>query len=75
AFSMEIQDITNQVNSLALAKTAHALTKLKLRTYTQGNRAGKHLATLLKKQQAQSKIPHLVTTSGDKIYNPQDIND
>ncbi|CAH2248878.1 guanine nucleotide-binding G(o) subunit alpha [Pelobates cultripes] len=70
-----IIDITNQINTMTLHKTAYMLTKLRMKTYTQGNKAGKHLATMLKQKQANSKIPYLVKRSGEKIHNPQDIND
>ncbi|CAH2253835.1 Hypothetical predicted protein, partial [Pelobates cultripes] len=53
----------------------HILTKLKMKTYTQGNKAGKHLANLLRQKQANYKMPHLITNTGGKLHNPQDIND
>ncbi|CAH2327654.1 LINE-1 reverse transcriptase [Pelobates cultripes] len=67
-------NITNQINTMSLNKTAHILTKLKMKTYTQGNRAGKHLAVLLRQRQANSKIPYLMANTGGKIHNPEDIN-
>ncbi|CAH2297014.1 Hypothetical predicted protein, partial [Pelobates cultripes] len=70
-----IKDTTTRIKNMALAKTAHILHKLKQKSYSQGNRAGQHLATLLRQKQSNAKIPNLFTNKGSKIHNPQDIND
>ncbi|CAH2282030.1 Hypothetical predicted protein [Pelobates cultripes] len=70
-----ITDTTARLNNLELAKTAHILQKLKQTTYMQGNKAGKYLATQLRQKQSNAKIPYLLTQGGEKIHNPQDIND
>ncbi|CAH2284006.1 Hypothetical predicted protein [Pelobates cultripes] len=70
-----LQDTTTRINNIALSKTTHILHKLKQKTYSQGNKAGKHLATLLRQKQSSTKIPYLLTPKGSKIHNPQDIND
>ncbi|CAH2284878.1 LINE-1 reverse transcriptase [Pelobates cultripes] len=57
-----IKDTTAHLNNIALAKTAHILHKLKQTSYSQGNRAGKHLATLLRQKQSNAKIPYYLQT-------------
>ncbi|CAH2218943.1 Hypothetical predicted protein [Pelobates cultripes] len=74
ALSIEIEQITNQLNDLLLQQIALTPQTLKLRHYTQENRAGKKLASLLRHQQTQSKIQYLITNTGRKIYSPLDIN-
>ncbi|CAH2292314.1 Hypothetical predicted protein, partial [Pelobates cultripes] len=69
----KIISITKQINELLLDETAHTLQNLKIRNYTQGNRAGKALATLLRQKQAQSKIPYLHNHTGGKTHDPREI--
>ncbi|CAH2223942.1 endonuclease, partial, partial [Pelobates cultripes] len=70
----EIELVTKQLNDLLLQHTARMMQTLKMKTYTQGNKDGKKLASLLRHQLIQSKIPYLLTKRGEKIYNPLDIN-
>ncbi|CAH2222766.1 Hypothetical predicted protein [Pelobates cultripes] len=70
-----METATRRLNDILLAKTSYAMQRLKVRQYSQGNRAGRAMAALLRKKQAQSKIPYLISNEGTKIYNPQDIND
>ncbi|CAH2301657.1 reverse transcriptase [Pelobates cultripes] len=70
-----IADTTKCINEIHLAKTAHILKRLKMTSYSQGNKAGKTLATMLRKKQTQSKIPYLITNTNKKTIQPQDISD
>ncbi|CAH2302333.1 BPI fold-containing family C -like isoform X1 [Pelobates cultripes] len=70
-----METATRRLNDILLAKTSYAMQRLKVRQYSQGNRAGRAMAALLQKKQAQSKIPYLISNEGTKIYNPKDIND
>ncbi|CAH2274608.1 Hypothetical predicted protein, partial [Pelobates cultripes] len=56
AYLNTIADATKRINKIHLAKTSYTLQRLKMQHYSQSNKAGKALATLLWKRQAQSKI-------------------
>lgn len=49
------------------------LKRLRLSWYSQGNKAGKHLAQQYKRRAAQTKIPFLLNQEGHKLTNPKDI--
>ncbi|CAH2292868.1 LINE-1 reverse transcriptase [Pelobates cultripes] len=71
----KIENLTDQLNTIAMSKTSYMMQKLKIRNYNQNNKTGKLLATQLRLRYAQNKIPYILTTEGKKLYNPQNIVD
>ncbi|CAH2222051.1 Hypothetical predicted protein, partial [Pelobates cultripes] len=67
-----IVDTTNRINEITLSETALIFTKLKLKTYTQGNKAGKTLAG--KKLHNPQDINDEMAAYYHSLYNLKDDN-
>uniref|UniRef100_A0A8C5LTP6 Endonuclease/exonuclease/phosphatase domain-containing protein n=1 Tax=Leptobrachium leishanense TaxID=445787 RepID=A0A8C5LTP6_9ANUR len=55
---------------LTLQSSERAIRRLNFTQYTQGNKAGRLLASKLKSKRLQAKISYLLDNGGDRIYNP-----
>uniref|UniRef100_A0A8C5P7R3 Reverse transcriptase domain-containing protein n=1 Tax=Leptobrachium leishanense TaxID=445787 RepID=A0A8C5P7R3_9ANUR len=60
---------------LTLQSSERAIRRLNLTQYTQGNKAGRLLASKLKSKRLQTKISYLLDNGGDRIYNPLKISE
>uniref|UniRef100_A0A8C5QA48 Reverse transcriptase domain-containing protein n=1 Tax=Leptobrachium leishanense TaxID=445787 RepID=A0A8C5QA48_9ANUR len=60
---------------MTLQSSERAIRRLNLTQYTQGNKAGRLLASKLKSKRLQTKIPYLLDNGGDRIYNPLKISE
>ncbi|CAH2299964.1 Hypothetical predicted protein, partial [Pelobates cultripes] len=63
-----IQRIQKQINETHILKTMNIMLRLKLNSYTQGNKARKALASTLRQKQQNAKIPFLFNEQGNKMY-------
>ncbi|CAH2222016.1 PREDICTED: uncharacterized protein LOC102351696, partial [Pelobates cultripes] len=69
-----IAQLQGKLNDIHLHTTATISYRLKLKTYTQGNKAGKAMAALLRQKRQNAKIPFILNAIGNKMYSPHDIN-
>uniref|UniRef100_A0A8C5PJ08 exodeoxyribonuclease III n=1 Tax=Leptobrachium leishanense TaxID=445787 RepID=A0A8C5PJ08_9ANUR len=60
---------------LTLQSSERAIRRLNYNHYTQGNKAGRLLASKLKSKRLQNKISYLLDEGGDRIYNPLKISE